>query len=156
LFEDCKTIYESLTQEDFSFQNRELSKKYNKIVFVGRSIGSGLAAKTASKFQPDLLILETPYYALWDVAEKHYPLIPKQVLKYPIETYKYLNSYTSPVIVFHGDKDVVVPYQSALKLQKHFKDSDRLITLTGYGHNDFTSSPIYTAERENILKRHTP
>ncbi|MBC7423570.1 MAG: alpha/beta hydrolase [Ferruginibacter sp.] len=56
-----------------------------------------------------------------------------------------------PVIIFHGDKDEVIYYNSSIKLKKLFKNSDTLITLRGQGHNGITDNVEYTASIKEIL-----
>ncbi len=55
-----------------------------------------------------------------------------------------------PVIVFHGDKDEVIYYESSLKLQKLFKATDTLITLH-HGHNNMSSNSEYLMQLKRCL-----
>ena len=143
LFQDIETAYDTL------------KTKYseNKIIVLGYSIGTGLAAKVASTNSPRLLILQAPYYSLTDMMRHTYPIIPTFILKYKLETAEYIKSCKMPIIVFHGDQDEVIYHGSSLKLQNEFKKSDTLITLHGQGHNGMTDNPDYKAEIEKILTR---
>ena len=123
----------------------------NKIVILGYSIGTGAAAYLASKNKPKILILQAPYYSLTDLVKHTVPLIPSFLLKYKFETNKYLKGLKTPIVIFHGDKDEVIYYESSIKLQKEFKYSDRLITLENQYHNGITTNPIYLKELEQIL-----
>jgi uncharacterized protein len=38
-----------------------------------------------------------------------------------------------PVVIFHGNSDEVIYYNSSVKLKELFKNSDTLITLNGQG-----------------------
>lgn len=143
LFEDIKEVYS------------ELTKQYteDKIIVLGYSIGTGLASKIASINNPNLLILQAPYYSLVDMMKYTYPIIPGFLLKYKLETNKYLKDCQMPVVIFHGDQDRVIYYGSSLKLKREFKESDTLITLSGQGHNGMTDSEIYKSEIRRILSR---
>jgi hypothetical protein len=57
-----------------------------------------------------------------------------------------------PVTIFHGNKDEAMYYGSSLKLKKHFKQSDTLITLQNQGHSGFINNKLYVNEIERILK----
>lgn len=140
-FEDIENVYAT-----FLKQYAE-----NKIVILGYSIGTGPAAYLASKNKPKLLILQAPYYSLTDLVKHTVPLIPSFLLKYKFETNKYIQDLKSPIVIFHGDKDEVIYYESSIKLQKEFKYSDRLITLENQYHNAITTNPIYLKELEQIL-----
>ncbi len=144
---------EALFYEDIQIVYDEIKKEYpeDRIVVLGYSIGTGPAAKLASDNNPKLLILQAPYYSLTDLAKRIFPFIPQSLLKYRFETYKYLKRCKMPVVIFHGDRDEVVYYGSSLKLQKEFKDSDRLITLKGEYHNGITDNPEYRREIRQIL-----
>lgn len=141
IYTDLQTVYDFLKQ----------SYTEDKIIVLGYSIGTGFAAKIASTNNPKLLILQAPYYSLVDMMRHTYPIIPTFILKYKLKTHKYLQDCQMPVIVFHGDQDEVIYYGSALKLQKEFKETDRLIRLKGQGHNGMTDNPDYKNEITRIL-----
>ena len=56
-----------------------------------------------------------------------------------------------PVVIFHGNQDRVIYYDSSLKLKNEFKKSDTLITLNGQGHNGMTDNQMYKSEIKRIL-----
>jgi len=142
LFDDIQSAYD------------QLKKKYSeaKIVILGYSIGTGPASKLASTNHPKLLILQAPYYSLTDVMRKNYPIIPTFLLKYKFKTNEYIKSCQMPVVIFHGDQDEVIYYNSSLKLKKEFKATDTLITLNGQPHNGMTDNPQYAKAIQAILK----
>ncbi len=133
----------------------KMRSKYSedKIIVLGYSIGTGLAAKVASTNNPKLLILQAPYYSLTDMMRHTYPIIPTFILKYKFQTGDYIKNCKMPVVIFHGDQDKVVYYGSSLKLQKEFKKQDTLITLIGQGHNGMTDNLEYQIEIQKILTR---
>jgi pimeloyl-ACP methyl ester carboxylesterase len=143
LFQDIQTVYD------------ELKHKYSedKIIVLGYSIGTGLAAKVASVNNPRLLILQAPYYSLTDMMRHTYPIIPTFVLKYKLETDTYIRDCKMPIVIFHGDQDEVIYYGSSLKLKEAFKREDTLITLIGQGHNEMTENQDYKIEIKKILQR---
>jgi len=143
LFNDVQNAYD------------EMLKVYreNKIIVLGYSIGTGLAAKLASTNNPKLLILQAPYYNMADMMQHLFPVIPKFMLKYKFETNKYMKVCKMPIVIFHGDQDEVIYYGSSLKLKEQFKKQDTLITLTGQGHNGMTNNPDYEIEIQKILGR---
>lgn len=56
-----------------------------------------------------------------------------------------------PVVIFHGNADEVIYYNSSIKLKKLFKNSDTLIILNHQGHNGMTDNPDYLQEIKKIL-----
>jgi len=142
LYKDIKIVYDSL---------KNLYSE-NKIVIIGYSIGTGLAAELASKNSPKMLILKAPYYNMTDLAHQYIKIIPSFLIRYKLMTNEYITKVKCPVVIFHGDQDDVIYYGSSLKLQKLFKKEDRLITLTGQKHNGINDNLTYLEELKKILK----
>jgi alpha-beta hydrolase superfamily lysophospholipase len=140
--------------EDLQIAYNEMKKKYSEdnIIVLGYSIGTGPATKIASTNHPKLLILQAPYYSMIDMMKHTYPIIPAFLLKYKFETNKYIKECKMPVILFHGEEDEVIYYNSSIKLKGIMKETDTLITLKGHGHNGITDNPEYIRMIENILK----
>ena len=141
-------------QDIQSFYN-EMKKKYSEdsIIILGYSIGTGPATKIASVNHPKLLILQAPYYCMTDLMKHNYPIIPTLLLKYKFEIYKYIKDCTMPVVIFHGDQDEVIYYNSSIKLKSKMRVTDTLITLKGQGHNGVTDNPEYINAIGGILNR---
>lgn len=131
----------------------ELKKTYSEdqIIVLGYSIGTGPATKVAADNNPQMLILQAPYYSLTDMMKHFYPILPTFILKYKFETFKFIQSCKMPVVIFHGNKDEVIYYGSSLKLKERFKSADRLIMLSGQGHNGMTENPEYLVEIRKLL-----
>lgn len=143
LYTNLQTVYDTL------------KKQYaeNKIIVLGYSIGTGPAAKLASTNSPRLLILQAPYYSLKDLVKHIYPIVPAFLLKYKFPTNEYLPKCKMPIVIFHGDKDEVIYYESSVKLKQHFKKGDTLITLPGMNHNGMTENSDYKSAITAILSK---
>lgn len=88
LFSDNQYIYDCM------------KKTYKNIIIEGYSIGSGLACKLASDNDPKLLILNAPYYSLESLILEHYPIIPKFMIRYKLETFEYLKEVNCPIYIY--------------------------------------------------------
>ncbi|HEY3370494.1 MAG TPA: alpha/beta fold hydrolase [Prolixibacteraceae bacterium] len=143
IFSDVQTAY------------NEMLKRYkeNKIIVLGYSIGTGLAAKLASTNHPKLLILLAPYYSLTDIMKHRYPILPPFILRYKFNTSQFIKNCKMPIVIFHGLQDKVIYYGSSLKLKELFNKQDTLITLLGKGHNGMTINPEYKLELSKVLSR---
>lgn len=124
----------------------------NEVVVIGYSIGTGLATKIASENSPKQLILQAPYYSLLDMMREKYPIVPTFLLKYILETNKYIVDCDMPVCIFHGKEDRLISYNSSLRLNELIKSTDELIILDNQGHNGITNNPDYKIELKRILK----
>lgn len=86
----------------------------NKIIVCGNSLGTAMATWVAANRKPNKLILEAPYYSLLAAAAHRRPYIPiwvlKMILKYPLHTNRWIKNVSSPVYIFHGRLDNVIPF----------------------------------------------
>ena len=141
--------------DDNQFLYDNLKLKYNEdsIIVLGYSIGTGPASKLASTNAPRLLILQAPYYSLTDMMQHTYKVVPAFLLKYKFETNEFIKACNMPVVIFHGNKDEVIYYESSLKLKKLFKASDTLIILDGQAHNGMSNNPEYINALRIVLRK---
>jgi alpha-beta hydrolase superfamily lysophospholipase len=124
-----------------------------RIVAYGRSIGTPVAAYTASRYEIDQLILECPFYSMEDpfrdkVPWIMYPLEPS--VKFP--TNQYLAETDEPTMIFHGTSDYVVPYESGLKLKTYLDDPNHFVTIEGGRHNGLNRSKVYQEKLTEFLE----
>lgn len=130
-------------------------EKNERVILYGRSLGSGVAAYVASVREPELLILEAPYYSMKDVATKLYPFLPVSLLlKYNFPTYKYIDDVKSKIVIFHGTDDEVIYPGSSEKLRKHLKPGDEVYFIDGAHHNDLEYYEEYKIKLKNILNEY--
>lgn len=133
-----------------------LLQRYSEedIIVYGRSLGSGVATKMAANNGPKLLILESPYFNIADVAKYRFPMFPvKSLLRYRFPNNEHLQQVKCPTSIFHGTEDFVVPFSSGEKLSKiQSKSQVQLFQIEGGGHNDLVDFEPYRQGIEAILK----
>jgi len=131
----------------------EMLKKYDEksIIVLGYSLGTGLASKIAADNHPGQLVLLAPYYSLKDVMKYSYPMIPTFLLKYKIETYKYLELCNMPITIFHGKQDEIIYFGSGLKLKEKYPDKIDFIPLENQGHNNIMYNFVYKKYFKQLL-----
>jgi alpha-beta hydrolase superfamily lysophospholipase len=149
-----KITSERQLHEDVQFVFDEIKARhqYNKIIVLGYSLGTALAAKLASVNDVDMLILQAPYFSMTDVMNDHYHIIPPFILRYKLETFRYVKNCRMPVVIFHGTGDKLINYQSSVRLKELLKPSDTLILLKGQGHNEMTYNREYIDALNKILE----
>jgi len=149
---------EEMLHRDAAVAYHYLKGRYpdNRIIIYGRSIGTGIAIYLAKAVKPRLLILESPFLSLSDLAKYHYSFMPAKlinvILKYPMRSDLWIPEVSCPVYLFHGTKDDIVPYSSSEDLLKLIKAEKKLITIPGGGHNDLSDFSLYHEQLEHILK----
>ena len=148
-------LSENALYKDAEYCYNFLIEHYNEseITIYGRSLGTGLATYVASNHHPNQLILETPYYSMVDVAKKRFPIFPvKQLMKYELPTYKYINKVKCPITMIHGTNDKVIPIESAKKLYEVIGSNNASLTIIeGGGHNNLSDFKKYSIVIESVL-----
>lgn len=128
-----------------------------RVVVYGSSLGTGVATYVAAKREPRMLILESPYYNMIDLAKFSKPYIPlaviEWILKYPLRTDLYFHEVNSDTHIFHGTADKIIPYQSSLMLVDQIKGrlDVELTILDDTGHMGVVKHPVYHKKLEEIL-----
>jgi pimeloyl-ACP methyl ester carboxylesterase len=111
-------------------------------VIYGRSLGTGLAALLAAQVQPDLTVLVSPYQSMAVLAAEKYPWVPGAVLRYPLRTDWALRLVKTPVLLFHGDRDTLIPPVHSVRLQELIPGAT-LRWVAGAGHDDLHGFSAY-------------
>jgi len=126
----------------------------DQIVIYGRSLGSAVAVQLAAKNNPKLLILETPFNSLLDVARSQVPIFPyKLMLKHPFRSDLFIQQVKSPIVFMHGTSDSQVRYKSALKLYSKVSNRENAMfqTFKGGDHNNLSSYSEYNKLMAEVL-----
>ncbi|MBJ7258241.1 MAG: alpha/beta hydrolase [Chthoniobacterales bacterium] len=109
------------------------------VILLGESIGTGVAAATASARPERMagLLLLTPFDSLANVARHHYPLLPIRWLmrdQYPAQ--EWLKNYHGPVTVILAADDSIVPAKFGKQLHDSYAGPKQLIVADHADHND--------------------
>lgn len=133
---------------DFLFKQGYNNKD---IILYGESLGTGIAIRHALKINPFALILEAPYSSIANIAKRSYWYLPVDLLlKDRFDSYKYVSQITAPIIIFHGNKDMIVPYAEGKLLYSYITSRKKFITVQDAGHIEFDNYMIIN-EIEDFL-----
>ncbi len=142
MFHDMQVVYETL-KADFDESN---------LIIYGRSLGSGFATKLASDNKPRYLILDAPFYSFEKAVKRFLPFLPlKYVLRFQLQTNKWIKNVTCHTYIIHGTKDWLIPISQSEQLQKLNPAKITLIRIEGGGHNNLPSFPEYHNFIRDIL-----
>lgn len=145
---------EEVIYEDAAILYQMARARFSKdsIIIYGKSIGTGIAAQLASVKDCKKLILETPYYSI-DALARHYAFIypVSWMLRYHFPSHEYLGKVESPVTIFHGTDDEVIPYAQSEKLVNE-NPAIKLVTIEGGKHNNLNDSPVFQRELDKLLR----
>ncbi|MFA5963148.1 MAG: alpha/beta fold hydrolase [Sphingomonas sp.] len=105
-----------------------------RIVLVGYSLGSGVAAQLALEHRPRALVLIAGYTGIAHVTHQHYPWIPADLLVTErFRTIDKLPRIACPVLLLHGRDDETIPFDNSVALARVRPDAT-LELVAGIGH----------------------
>jgi uncharacterized protein len=105
------------------------------LVYLGESIGTGVAAALAATEPPAALVLRSPFPDLAQVGRGHYPFLPvRTLLRERFETADHLERYPGPLLVIAGGRDSIVPPDLSRRVAQ--EAGGRYLELDGVDHND--------------------
>jgi alpha-beta hydrolase superfamily lysophospholipase len=113
------------------------------IIVYGRSLGTGLAAALARDVNPALLVLVSPYTSVTAIAQQRFPFVPGWLVKYPLRTEAIIGDIKSPILMFHGSDDRLIPPSESEKLKALAKSPTDLVIVKGAHHGDVHRFPQY-------------
>jgi fermentation-respiration switch protein FrsA (DUF1100 family) len=111
-----------------------------RIIILGRSVGSGPAVHVAARRPVGGLILQSPFVSAFRVLTR-IPLIPFD--KFP--NYKEIGRVHCPVLIIHGSQDQVIAPWHGQKLFALANQPKRFFLVRGADHNDLdvVAGPSY-------------
>jgi len=108
-----------------------------KVVYFGRSLGAAIAVEAARKQPPAGLILETPFTSIRDMAKVALPFLPVWgLVRTRYNSLEKIPEVRVPLLILHGDRDDVVPYEQGRRLFEAANEPKTLYTIRGARHND--------------------
>lgn len=122
-----------------------------RVVAVGFSIGSALAASLAKRSEVDGAILVTPFDSLRAVARDLYPWLPVGILfRHELNAAGFLEGSDIPVALVAAGRDEIIPAKRTQALREKVPNLvfDRTVAA---GHNDiYARSDFQAAMREAL------
>jgi pimeloyl-ACP methyl ester carboxylesterase len=126
--------------------------KPKRVVAIGFSIGSGVAATLADKRKLDGIVLVTPFDSLKGVAQAMYPWLPiGTFFEHEIDADASLRRSDVPVAIIAAERDEIVPGARTAALRKVVPHLVYDRTIRGAGHNDiYARSEFQEAMRSAV------
>ena len=107
-----------------------------RVVAIGFSLGSGVAAYLAAQRRLQGLILVTPFDSILAIAAARYPWVPvRSLLRHPFRTDYHLSDLDVPAAVIVASDDAVVPKARSDALVSRLRRPVAEETVPGSTHN---------------------
>lgn len=151
--------------EDGTYQDAEAAWNYlvetrniksENIIIFGRSLGGPIAARLAGKHRPGLLIVESSFTSIADIAGERFPWLPLMLVKnYRYDTQHYLEMVHCPVLVVHSRTDEVIPFHHGRKLFETAGEPKVFVEIDGSHNIGFLLSlPHYEASLDAFITKY--
>lgn len=113
-----------------------------KLAMIGYSIGSGIAAQQAAKWDAARLILLAPYFSFERLAHEKIPFVPKFLIRYKIPTAEFLQAARgTQITLIHGAADDLIPVHHSYDLAGSLKEGDLFYEIAAVPHNGLLAMP---------------
>ncbi|HEX4883010.1 MAG TPA: alpha/beta hydrolase [Casimicrobiaceae bacterium] len=143
LAEDAKAVFDAIA--------RRPDVDPARIVVVGRSLGTGVAARLAAERPVRAAILVSPYDSLVEVGKAHYPWLPvRWLLKHRFDAASYARQANVPLLAIVGTADAVVHVPRSRALFDAWSGPKTWVAIEGGNHNDLNGDPAFWAAVERF------
>lgn len=128
---------------------REILKRSpSEIILYGESLGGAVTTRLVSELcqqgeSPGGLILRSTFTSMVEAGSFHFPWLPVRTLLWDrFPSNERIRSITCPILILHGDRDTIVPYEMGRQLFSCAPDQSEsgvqkcFVDLPGADHND--------------------
>jgi fermentation-respiration switch protein FrsA (DUF1100 family) len=107
-----------------------------RIVVLGKSLGGAVAVDLAVASDPAGLIVESSFTSIPDMAARHYPFVPKALVRTRMDSLSKIGGLGCPLLVIHSRADEVVPFELGRTLFEAAFEPKTFFEVEGAGHNE--------------------
>ncbi|MFV2072764.1 MAG: alpha/beta hydrolase [Thermoanaerobaculales bacterium] len=130
LYRDARAAWRYLVEE------RGLSE--DRIVIFGKSLGGAVAVDLATRVKAAGLIVESSFTSVPDMAGRHFPFVPRFLIRTRMDSLTKIGTIDSPKLFIHSRSDEIVPYALGRRLFEAAPEPKRFYEVVGAGHNEIS------------------
>lgn len=136
LFHDALAVY------DYAKQRADVAPE--RIVAMGRSLGSGVAVHLAAHRPVRGVILVSPYDSIVEVARGHYPFLPVSLLlRHRFDSLAHAPQIEAPLLCLVATEDRVIPVARSRTLFEAWRGPKTWRQIPPSDHDSISSEPEY-------------
>jgi pimeloyl-ACP methyl ester carboxylesterase len=115
-----------------------------RIVVMGRSLGTAVAAHVAARRPVAGVVLASPYDSLTAVGKLHYPFLPvSMLLRHPFDAAADARIARMPMLAIVGGADSIIPPERSRALYVAWAGPKTWVLIPDADHNDLGASAIF-------------
>ncbi len=125
------------------------------LVYLGESLGCGVAVELAVRHPPAGLILQSGFTSAVDIAASAYPFLPVRLMMWDrFECRARIERLRCPLLMIHGERDTIIPMRLGRALFEAAPEPKEWLVVRGADHNDpIWVDPEYAEKIEAFLRR---
>jgi pimeloyl-ACP methyl ester carboxylesterase len=136
-YESSESAIYSDSEEAVRYVQQKYGFTKENTIGLGYSLGTAVSVELATRDLFHKIILIAPFTSIPAVAsEKIFPIIPYLIIWDRFNTISKAEDISISVLIFHGKKDQVIPYEMGEKLGKEFPNV-KFISLPDSDHHVF-------------------
>ncbi|OGT78248.1 MAG: lysophospholipase [Gammaproteobacteria bacterium RIFCSPLOWO2_02_FULL_56_15] len=129
-----------------------------EIIVMGRSLGAAIAISLAEQNSPGLLVVESAFTSIADLAEKLYPILPvRWIIRIHYPSIDRISNVRCPVLIVHSPEDEIIPFEFGEALFDRARPPKQFLRIRG-DHNDgfMLSGDSYRQGLDEFITRIAP
>lgn len=112
----------------------------SEMIYYGHSMGAAVSLQMGLESPPAVVVLECPFTNMtdiaWHTAPITYALIGWWALDVRFDNITKIEKLSTPVVIFQGDQDQIVPVEMARRLYQQAREPKALYVIPGGGHTN--------------------
>lgn len=141
--------------EIYDFMTRRGSIDKERIVVMGRSLGTGVAVHLATHRDIAGLILVSPYDSIKNVAQKKFPFVPVSMLiRHPFDSLSLASKIDTPMLALIATEDRIINPEHSKKLLQEWGGEYEIQIIEGRCHNTIHLSDEFWISIESFLQHY--
>jgi pimeloyl-ACP methyl ester carboxylesterase len=133
---------DALTIHDWAVRRPDVLPE--RVIAMGRSLGTGVAVNLAANRNLRGVILVTPYDSITEVARRHYPYLPVSwMIRHPFDSISRVGRIATPLLALAAADDLVIPPRHARRLYDAWSGPKTWKEIAAAGHDSISGEPEY-------------
>lgn len=112
----------------------------SQMIYYGRSLGAAVSLQMGLEFPASVVVLEAPFTSMseiaWHTSPITYALIGWWAIHARFDNINKIEKLATPVIIFQGDKDHIVPVEMAQRLYQRAREPKAFYLIPEGGHSN--------------------
>ncbi len=149
LFSDAIEVFDEITVK--------LNIPPERVILLGRSLGTGVAVYVAYRRNVSKLILTTPFDSVKNIAKKMLPIFPVGLLiRHPFDSVSIVDKIKAPCLMLLAENDELIPMKNSINLANHITSPLEIVTIKNAGHNDIQLYREYISSINDFINKDLP